>query len=279
MRLGPFEPTIERGLDRWRFVLGVNAYCPSFDFTWTDVKRFPFRGPIDPKYQGGVDDVSVTAGFETFGTVEGWVELDGARMPLTPDRHRGTRDRHWGIRLGVGGPPLLLGRAVPKGRLGWVFADMGDWCLWGDQVMVGQDLRPARVLSVARVDRRLRFEEDTCIFAGGVIDMTLNDGTVQQLELTKIGQQGAYLRCGLYGGPNGGAPGSGRWHGVVDDGYLEGGMHDLNDPKIRTDISGLNEHHCAITCDDVTGTGIFQSYDPAAFQRCERKIPGWRFLT
>jgi hypothetical protein len=266
---------IEEGLRAWRFELPANDYCPSFDFTWTDIKRMPFRGPSDPKYAGGTDDVSVTAGFESFGVVEGWIDQDGRRVPLSGGRYRGTRDRHWGTRLGVGGPALLLGRPAPRGRLGFVFADFGSWCVWGDQVLLGDDLAPARVVSMTR---RLRFEEDTAIFASGVIELALSDGSARQLELAKLGQQGAYLRCGGYGGPNGAAPGSERWHGVVGDGYAEGGLHDLADPATRVSISGLNEHHCRISSEGQVTTGIFQSYDPAALHRCQLQVPGWQLL-
>jgi hypothetical protein len=271
--VGPYRARIEEGLKSWTFELEANDFCPTFSLTWTDEWLLPFRGPSDPKYAGGEDDVSVTAGFEAFGTATGVVNLpdggDSSRVTL-----RGTRDRHWGIRLGVGGPQLLAGRAVPKGRPGWIFTDFGDWRLWGDQVMLGD--KHARVRAF---DRQLAFEPDTNIFQSGIIDLTFEDGTKRRLEIQKMGQQGAYLRAGAYGGPNGGAPGSDRWHGMVAEPYIEGGVDDLNDPIARTALTGLNEHHCRITCDGQTTFGVFQSYDPTAHRRCVNRVPGWRLLS
>lgn len=270
--VGPYKARIEEGLRSWSFELEPNEFCPAFNISWSDDWLLPFRGPSDPKYAGGDDDVSVTAGFEAFGTATGVVSLPSEDRPRAVTLH-GTRDRHWGIRLGVGGPQLLAGREVPKGRPGWLFADFGDWRLWGDQIMFGEE--HARVRSF---DRTLAFEEDTQIFAGGFIDIKLQDDTTRRLEIEKLGQQGAYLRAGAYGGPNGGAPGSDRWHGMVAEPYLEGGIDDLWDPDARAALSGLNEHHCRITCEGQTTTGIFQSYDPAAYRRCRRQVPGWRLL-
>ena len=49
-------------------------------------------------------------------------------------------------------------------------------------------------------NRRLRFEPDTHIFAEGIIEYPLDTGEVKTVHYVKLGQQSAYLRCGMYGG-------------------------------------------------------------------------------
>jgi hypothetical protein len=47
---------------------------------------------------------------------------------------------------------------------------------------------------------------------------------------------------------------------------------------VRKKLSGLNEHHCAITCDGETTTGILQPVEPDAYEACAQELKGWRFL-
>ena len=84
MRIGPIKPTIVEGLRQWRFVLEPNDHGIAFDLDWRDTKRQVFHGSTLPSgsgYPTGRRE-DVTAGFEGFGTVEGWVEIDGRRIAV-----------------------------------------------------------------------------------------------------------------------------------------------------------------------------------------------------
>ena len=106
LHLGPLKPTIIQGMRLWRFVLDENDWGISYDFLWRDTKRQIYHAstlPTGSGYPRGRQS-DITAGFEGFGAVEGWVKMDGHRIELTPETCGGTRDRHWGIGRGVGGP-------------------------------------------------------------------------------------------------------------------------------------------------------------------------------
>jgi hypothetical protein len=281
MHVGPIRPTVVRGLREWRYELTDNPFGVRFDFRFHDEKRQVYRDPgsipVDSGYPPGRQR-EVTSGFEGFGTVEGWFEIEGQRVEVTRATMHGTRDRHWGVRTGVGGPDQLLGDRPPRGQNGYQFVDFGSWSIWGDRVFYPYgDERPG-MGRLTSVKRRLSFEPGTHIFAGGEVSNTLSTGETKQVTYQRLGQQTAYLRCGLYGGPNGGTPGAGLWQGMFGrDEVLEGEVVELTEAG-RTALIGLDEHHCAVSCDDVHTTGLFQAYDTIAYDRCTKGIPGWEFL-
>ena len=115
----------------------------------------------------------MTTGFESFGRSKaGWRST--ARGIEIPAGSPGTRDRHWGVGRGVGGPALSLGGRLHVGVSGNAFVAFPVWTLWGDRVFYPfGDPRPGSG-RVAKPTRRLRFEPDTHIFVEGVVDYTLD---------------------------------------------------------------------------------------------------------
>ena len=124
-------------------------------------------------------------------------------------------------------------------------------------------------------ERRLRFEEDTRVFLEGEIDYTLGSGEVKHIRFERIGNQTAYMTCGLYGG----SPDKSIWQGdYVGDNVVEGDRFDLSDPANRLHLRGLDEHHCRISCDGEETTGILQPLEPDAYEACLRGDKGWQLL-
>jgi hypothetical protein len=273
IHIGPVQPTIIAGMREWRHVLANNDHGIKFDLHWQDTHRQMYRSAYGPLTDGR--QRHVTAGFESFGEVEGWVEIDGERIAITGGR--GTRDRHWGIGRGVGGPRFQEGGKPPKA--GWIggnwFAFKG-FAIWGPIVLYRHGDPRAGHGKVKKVDRRLRFEEDTKIFLEGEIDYTLDDGDVKRVRFERIGNQTAYMTCGLYGG----SPDKSIWQGdYVGDNVVQGDRYDLSDPANRIALRGLNEHHCRIVCDGEVTTGILQPLEPDAYEACARGDRGWALLT
>lgn len=278
LRIGPLHPTIVEGLREWRFELDDNAWGITFDVTFRDTMRGMFRerkATPDRSFPPGRQP-DVTAGFESFGTVEGTVTVDGTTITLDPATCRGTRDRHWGVGRNVGGPALELPRPrTTVGHSGNSFVAFSDYAIWGDQIMYPfGDARPG--MGRARVaDRRLRFEPDTHIFVEGEVDYLLDDGDVKRVHYERVGAQTAYLRCAMYGG----TPDSGIHQGeYVGDDVVEGDRYDVRTPEARTHLMGLDEHLCRVTCDGETVLGIYQPIDPDAYERCAAGLPRWSFL-
>lgn len=276
LRIGPIHPQIIRGMRWWRFELEPNEWGISFSLDFRDTTRQTFREPLSNSAAGFPSGRrgDVTTGFESFGEVEGWVEANGQRIEL-PKGSPGTRDRHWGVGRGVGGPALALGGRLHIGTSGNGFVAFPSWTLWGDSVFYRLGDARKGSAKVAKPNRRLRFEPDTKIFMEAVVDYELSTGEKKTVHYERIGQQTAYLRCGMYGG----TPGRGIHQGGYDGlELIEGETFDVNQPDVRAGLAGLDEHLCRVTCDGETATGIYQPIDPAAYEACLAGKPGWSFL-
>lgn len=276
LRVGPIAPEIVRGLREWRYVLEPNEWGISYDLTFLDTTRQVFREPLSDSAHGvpAGRRNDVTAGFEGFGTVSGWVEVDGSRVEFGAGSS-GTRDRHWGTGRGVGGPTMSLGGRLHVGVSGNAFVPFADWTLWGDRVYYPFGSPRTGATKVAKPNRRLRFDPDTQVFAEGIVDYTLATGEHKQLHYERIGEQTAYLRCGMYGG----TPGSDIHQGSYDGPPMtEGEAVDLSSAASRIGLRGLDEHLCRVTCEGETVLGVYQTIDPVAYEVCAAGRPGWAFL-
>lgn len=275
--IGPLRHEIVRGMREWRYVLEPNDWGIAFDLAWTDTKRQHYSaswGSLGASTPAGRQR-DVNAGFEGFGVAEGWVEVAGRRFVFGPGGLRGTRDRHWGIGRGVGGPnPHAFG---PPKRAGWIggnWISFPEFSVWGNHVLYdyGDPRRGAG--RVVDVRRRLRFEPETRIFLEGELDYTFASGETRRVHFRRLGVQTAYMRCGMYGG----TPDRGIFQGMDMGSTVEGDRYDLTDPKVRARLCGLNEHHCEIVCDGQRSTGILQPLEPDAYEACAAGRPGWAFL-
>jgi hypothetical protein len=274
---GPLRPTIVEGLRRWHHVLDAGDWGFSYDLAFADSHRQEYAAAWGREV--AEEERHVTAGFEGFGTVEGWVQVGDERIEWGPGMAHGTRDRHWGIGRGVGGPALNGGRVARGGWTGGIWIDLGDVGLWGKKVLYPFDDPHPRAAWVRDVQRRLRFEEDTHVFTEGLVDLVFDDGSVRHLHLERLGDQTAYMRCGFYGG----TPEAGLAHGEYDGPpRVEWDHYDVTDPKVRMALRGLDEHHCRVleTLPDgrsTVTTGILQPLDPDAYEACAAGKPGWSF--
>ena len=277
LHVGPLRHEIVRGLREWRFLLADNEWDLALDLRWTDTHRQIYHAAwasLEHAEPPGRQR-DVTAGFEGFGVAQGGVDFGGRRIAVSADRFHGTRDRHWGVGRGVGGPNLQFGRPHKAGWIGGNWIAFRDFAIWGNTVLYRfGDARP-RMGKVLHAERRLRFESDTRIFTEGEIDYTLSDGSVRQVRFRRLGQQTAYMRCGLYGGSPDGRIHQGSFAGGE---HTEGDRYDLTDAEVRRRLCGLNEHHCEIRCDGEVTTGILQPLEPDAYEACAQGKPGWRFL-
>ncbi len=277
LRIGPISPTIIEGMRWWRYALEPNQWGVSFQLDFRDTTRQVFREPLSNSAGGSPAGRrnDVTTGFESFGEVQGWVQVDGTRIEI-PAGSPGTRDRHWGVGRGVGGPPLALGGRLHVGVSGNAFVAFPSWTLWGDRVFYRYGDPTPGMGRVNKPTRRLRFEPDTKIFVEGIVDYPLESGEIKQVHYERIGYQTAYLRCGMYGGTPEGNIHSGGYEGPD---LIEGETYDVTKPEVRAAIAGLDEHLCRATCNGEVATGLYQPIDPAAYEACAAGRPGWAFLT
>ena len=202
MTIGPFHFEVVEPFRQWRLTLDATEHGIAFDITWLDTKRPVFRQLGAGIIVGG-RAVSPVAGYDGFGRQEGWVEAHGERFDLAPTTHLGTRDHHWGTRDGVGGPGRYMGMQHPHSGEWVEFEDFG---IWGDHVLYNLGDARKRSGTLARRVHRMRFEPETNLLHSGEVDLVFADGAVKTMAFERLGNQIAFLRCGMYGGPTAGRP-------------------------------------------------------------------------
>ena len=278
MSVGPFHFEVEVPFRRWRLRLDPNEFGIAYDIAWLDTKRPVFRQLGAGMIVGG-RAVSPIAGYDGFGRQEGWVEVAGTRFNLASDTHLGTRDHHWGTRDGVGGPGRSMGRQHPHSGEWVEFEAFG---IWGDHVLYNLGDGRKRSGTLARRVHRMRFEPDTHLLLSGEVDLEFADGSSKTMVFERLGNQIAFLRCGMYGGPNGGTPDGDLWHGMAvaqgDEVVVHGETFDVTDPAVRSRLAGLDQHHCRVTCDGETAFGIVEPYDTLCYEVSKAGVMGFSLL-
>ncbi len=284
MSLGPFAFDVVEPFRRWRLrldpdrVLQATGRHVGFDIAWFDTKRPVFR-QLGAGIIVGARAMSPIAGYDGFGRQEGWVDVDGTRLALGSDTHLGTRDHHWGTRDGVGGPGHYMGMQHPHSGEWVEFADFG---IWGDHVLYNIGDGRKRSATLARREHRMRFEPDTHILLSGEVDLVFADGSVKTMTFERLGSQIAFLRCAMYGGPNGGTPDGDLWHGMAvargEEVVLHAETFDVTDPAVRSRLAGQDQHHCRITCDGEVTYGLVEPYDTLCYEVAKAGVMGFSLL-
>jgi hypothetical protein len=159
----------------------------------------------------------------------------------------------------------------------WV--EFGDWSVWLNRVLYNLgDERPGAG-QILRRDHRLRFEEDTKLLLSGEVDLLLEDGSTRTMTFERLGNQIAFLRCGMYGGPNGGTPDGDIWQGQYQGEHVVSGeTYDVNDPEVRARIKGLDDHHVRYECDGEVAYGLIEPYDTICYEWAANNIGGYSLL-
>ncbi len=140
---------------------------------------------------------------------------------------------------------MSLGGRLHVGTNGNAFVPFADWTLWGDRVYYPFRPRTPGATKVLKPTRRLRFDPETQVFVEGVVDYRLVTGETRSCTNERIGEQTAYLRCGMYGGTPDGDIHQGSYDGPP---LTEGETYDLTDLRQRIGLRGLDEHLCRVTC-------------------------------
>jgi len=284
MKVGPIEFENVEPFKEWRISLEENNYGIEFDIRWLDTKK-PLYELIDMNaiigHAGSTANAEATAGYETFGVMDGWVKFDGELIKVSPETSSGSRDHHWGERDGVGGPGRSR-KGEGGGQTGghplcgqWV--DFNDWSVWGWKDLPPIDSEREVLKYTFDPDYTLKFDETTRLFTEGIITNTYRSGDTRELHWRRIDNQIAFLRCGGYGGVNGGTPDGDLWWGADVGELIGGGACDLSKPENQIRLSGGNEHLCEVSCGNETTIGIFEPVEPTAYEWCrDRRTPKFR---
>lgn len=278
---GPLRAEVVEPFRQWRLRLDDNPQGLAFDLRWHDTKRAVFHrmGGAGMHTSSQGRPALPTAGYESFGRIEGVVDVGGERIELSRDAALGSRDHHWGIRNGVGGP----GHMQPQARFShlgqWV--EFADWSIWGWRCLrnIGDEHHP-RAEEVMPISSRMRFDPDTRHLVGGVVRNRFPDGSTREITYEQIGHRVAYLRCGMYMGPDGtGTPEENWFHGSYGEGPdLSGEAYDLTDPAVRVRIAGFDDHLVRASCDGEETIGILECSNPVLYEMCRDGAPGFGLL-
>lgn len=279
---GPFSAEPVEPFREWRLTLGENPMELSFDLRWRDTKRAVFGRMLPPPGHPMVRNgrpAPVDVGYESFGRVSGEVRLGDLTLSLDPERTIGSRDHHWGHVNGVGGPGLMEAESSITHLGQWV--EFEGWSIWGPRVLYDIGSEHPGTGHVVNSQHAMWFDEETKHLRGGVIENLLDDGRVKTIRYEPIEDLVAYLRCGMYHGPQGGTPNENLYHGMAvgDDLHVGGETFDLTDPAVRIRIAGFEDHLCRASCDGETTIGVLETKNPLLYEMCEAGLPGFEFGT
>jgi hypothetical protein len=278
LQFGPLRAEVVTPFREWRFTLGDNDQDLRFDLRWRDTKRAVFQrvNPYGATNRDGRLTHEIT-GYESFGRVEGTIEHKGTRINVSRAHVRGSRDHHWGVRNGVGGP----GHMEPDHMRSHFaqFVEFGDWSIWGMRCLYNLgDERPGTG-RIIKSESKLRFDPETKHLLGGIVTNTFDNGEVKEVHYEQSGLLVAHLRCGMYSGPTKAHPDGDIYHGMyVGDEVVAGRTDDLSDPDVRRELAGFEDHLCIARCGDETTVGILECRDPLLYDMCKENLSGLSLL-
>ncbi len=259
---GPIRIEVVKPLEVIRVVCDENEHGLAADITWT--------GTIPAHEEPGqVMRLNERQTFDSMryaqtGRWEGWVEVDGTRVEVTPDRWWGSRDRSWGIRP-VGEPePAGIQAARPLEGFYWIYApmqfdDFSILCIYQDQPDGTPVMRQAvRAWPDGRIDDLgiptidVRLTPGTREAVGATWHLTETDGSPLDVEVEVL------LPVWLGKGTGYGFDEDwrhGMWQGDL---VVQGVRYDLTDPDVMATMFGIQESVSRFTCGDHVGHGLFE---------------------
>ncbi len=245
---GPLDYIVKEGLKSFRLILEPNEFGVAFDLNW-EATLPAFDEPHHRRHIDGVLHEDYRR-FYQFGLVNGWAEADGQRIEVKD--WFGFRDRSFGVRPGVGGPPLATPPAAKTGgRETAVISGMAFACEDGTHgsLQIQEDDTGRVVYSGGKLVRQEGGEWREYVIESATVDVPLIPGTLRptalNFDFTAAGERfelrGTPLSEGFvyqgYGYFNGyrDQRGLGAWRG---DNVLEGETYDVADQANVRDLSG-----------------------------------------
>jgi hypothetical protein len=261
--VGPFAIEVIEGLKTLRCTLDAPEHGLSYDLTWEGfVPAFQEPPHVDRNANGRA--FLDACRLAQLGSWTGWLDVDGDRIEVTPDRWWGSRDRSWGIRpVGEAEDPGILA-TKPAGAFRWVYAPfrMPDHAM----VFICQEREDgSRVLEEAvrlwpdgRVDFLGRPEHELQWNAGGPGLFGLVDkATLRFGDLVVDVEPVLPVHIGV--GTGYGFDGDGWKHGAYQgELVVQGKVYDLSTDEGRGAMFGIVDAVARFTIDGQVGWGLFE---------------------
>jgi hypothetical protein len=270
IEIGPIGYEVVEPMRKVRFTLEANDAQP-LSFDWL------FEAVIPPQteersFRRSAARLSTDlVRYHQIGVGEGWIDLDGERVDITPDDWVSTRDHSWGVRYDVGIEPLDVEPAgMPEGvsfQMIWCPALMerSDGSQYGLHLHFvwhrlgehGQKEVTAQVENIdGSVDQivdivpHLAFDSKNRRLLGGTLDCRMADGSERPIEIEVLADTGVALGAGLYFGLDGHHHGS--WRGAL---HIEGEhIDDCSTPEQARRLHQIRD--TAVRLHDPVGGGV-----------------------
>jgi hypothetical protein len=261
--VGPFHIEVVEGLKTLRCTLDRSEHGLAYDLTWDAfVPAFEEPRHVDRSVTGRA--FLDACRMAQLGSWTGWIDVDGQRFEVTPDRWWGSRDRSWGIRpVGEPEPPGITA-AKEGGGFRWLYAPMrfDDHAL----VFICQERDDgSRVLEEAvrlwpdgRVDHLGRPEHDVTWAPGGPgLTGMATHATLRLGDVTVEVEPVLPVHLGV--GTGYGFDGDGWRHGAYQgDLVVQGKVWDLSTEAGRNAMFGIVDSVARLTCEGREGWGLFE---------------------
>ena len=226
---GALSIEVLAGFDRHRLRLAPNGSGLTMDLL--------FYGQMAPNEEGreviqkGGTVYSDVNRYVQLGRYEGWIDIDGRRINVTPHTCWGARDRSWGRRLELrtesGGhavskfPPMFYAFACLQFEDEAIHFFLKEKAPGQVRFLGGSRSGPrsagAPAVPITYVDHELTWDAlaPSQTVTGGCVRLAFADGTTRTIELRALPGR-YYLKGGLYGGLDG-------WNHGDDKGLLHEG--------------------------------------------------------
>jgi hypothetical protein len=266
-RIGPLEIVVLEGLRRHRLTLDENESGLRFDLEYQATLNPHEEEPHYRRRQGRVTENLMRA--QQFGRYSGWLEVDGRRIEVKPERWLGQRDHSWGIRAEMRTDETRLPMTFyPPLFWTWVTVQFADYGLqWffnerapGDLIyLTGEKTlplgsKPRRDLLINAISHNVTWADDPLgqTLASGEFELGFVDGTHRTVQMRAL--PGRYfLKGGLYGGYKGWAQGDDK--GAL---HMECDRWNLSDPEVRRAARTLADNVIEVRDGDRLGYGIIE---------------------
>ena len=252
-RVGPIRVEVIEGLRSLRVICEPNEWGLAVDVTF----RGTTEALAEPKSwtRVGTRVTQETYRLAQVGSYEGFIEIDGERYEVTPNRWGGARDHSWGVRHGVGEPEPrgIRSKVSPEMAMGffhnWLPIQFDDHMV---KITIDNDHAGRRILEEAVRLYNLGDPREAEHLGRPEIDITYHPGTreiasaevwfsgpgASDLRIKTTPLKTVYLKAGS-GYMYDGYWGHGVWQG--DDEKVEGVITPVGEPTQRLGISFLNE--------------------------------------
>jgi hypothetical protein len=232
---GPVRYEVLEPMKRVRFVLEPSEVQPiSFECEFTAAVDPVLEARHRSHARGGFRVDTDLLRYHQTGLASGWVEVDGERTEITPDRWFATRDHSWGVRHDVGLPatdleptgglmpgvnfrfnwcPMLLERADgSRYAIHHFFRETTAFGYEERHLEGGIEHPDGRLDRFGALDPELRYDPVNRRVLGGTLHFTMEDGTSRPITVEALGDTGFHLGTGLYFGLDGHH--HGEWRGA-----------------------------------------------------------------